>query len=89
MIKVDGTRIEFKVSASDVSRITFEAIRTGQFYIYSHPQALGGVRERMEAIVEGRNPRAWPGMEGDKVLRVIEMMGERVLPYFHRKYGRG
>ena len=31
----------------------------------------------------------WPGMEGNKVLRVIEMMGERVLPYFHQKYGRG
>jgi len=31
----------------------------------------------------------WPGMEGHKVLRVIEMMGEKVLPYFHQKYGRG
>ena len=45
-----------KVSASDVARITFDAIREGRFYIYSHPQALGGVRERMEAIVEGKNP---------------------------------
>jgi len=45
-----------KVSASDVARITFNAIRDGQFYIYSHPQALGGVQERMEAIVQGRNP---------------------------------
>jgi hypothetical protein len=44
------------VSASDVSRITFDAIRDGQFYIYSHPQALGGVQERMEAIVQGKNP---------------------------------
>jgi NAD(P)-dependent dehydrogenase (short-subunit alcohol dehydrogenase family) len=45
-----------KVSASDVSRITFDAIRDGQFYIFSHPQALGGVQERMEAIVQGKNP---------------------------------
>jgi len=45
-----------KVSASDVARITFDAVREGRFYIYSHPQALGGVRERMEAIVEGKNP---------------------------------
>ena len=45
-----------KVSAGDVSRITFEAIREGRFYIYSHPQALGGVQERMDAIVQGRNP---------------------------------
>ena len=45
-----------KVSASDVARITFDAIRAGQFYIYSHPQALGGVQERMEAIVQAKNP---------------------------------
>lgn len=45
-----------KVSALDVSRLTFDAIREGQFYIYSHPQALGGVQERMEAIVSGANP---------------------------------
>ncbi|MGJ9416414.1 SDR family oxidoreductase [Massilia sp. CMS3.1] len=45
-----------KVSAGDVSRITFDAIRDGQFYIYSHPQALGGVQERMDAIVHAKNP---------------------------------
>ena len=45
-----------KVSALDVSRLTFDAIREGQFYIYSHPQALGGVQERMDAIVSGANP---------------------------------
>jgi alkanesulfonate monooxygenase SsuD/methylene tetrahydromethanopterin reductase-like flavin-dependent oxidoreductase (luciferase family) len=31
----------------------------------------------------------WPGMEPAKILQVIEMMGERVLPHFHAKYGRG
>ena len=45
-----------KVSAADVSQITFEAIRNGQFYIYSHPGALGGVAERMGDIVNARNP---------------------------------
>ncbi len=45
-----------KVSAADVSRLTFEAIRNGQFYIYSHPGALGGVAERMGDIVNQRNP---------------------------------
>ncbi|MDB5745313.1 MAG: hypothetical protein JWP72_161 [Massilia sp.] len=45
-----------KVSASDVARMTFEAIREGQFYIFSHPQALGGVVERFDAIVHGKNP---------------------------------
>ena len=45
-----------KVSAADVARITFEAIGAGQFYIYSHPQALGAVAERMDEIVHMRNP---------------------------------
>ena len=45
-----------KVSAADVARITFDAIREGQFYVFSHPHALGGVAERMEAIVQGKNP---------------------------------
>ncbi|XYJ08553.1 SDR family oxidoreductase [Telluria sp. B2] len=45
-----------KVSAADVSRMTFEAIQEKRFYIFSHPHALGGVAENMNAILEQRNP---------------------------------
>jgi short-subunit dehydrogenase len=45
-----------KVSAADVAALTFKAIREGQFYIYSHPQALGNVAERMDGIVHQKNP---------------------------------
>jgi NAD(P)-dependent dehydrogenase (short-subunit alcohol dehydrogenase family) len=45
-----------KVSAADVARITFDGIRDGRFYIYSHPQTLAGVTDRMEAIVQGQAP---------------------------------
>ena len=45
-----------KVSAFDVARLTFEAIADGQFYIYSHPAALGNVADRMDQIVHQRNP---------------------------------
>jgi NAD(P)-dependent dehydrogenase (short-subunit alcohol dehydrogenase family) len=45
-----------KVTAQDVARITFEAIREERFYIYSHPQALGAAAERFEAIVKGEQP---------------------------------
>ena len=31
----------------------------------------------------------WPGIESWKVMRSIELMGKHVLPYFHKKYGRG
>ena len=45
-----------KVSATEVAERTFAAIAEKQFYIYSHPGALGNVQKRMEDIVAGSNP---------------------------------
>jgi NAD(P)-dependent dehydrogenase (short-subunit alcohol dehydrogenase family) len=45
-----------KVSAADVAQMTFDAVRDRQFYIFSHPGALGNVAERMDDIVNVRNP---------------------------------
>lgn len=45
-----------KVSAEQVAQMTFDAIRAGQFYIYSHPKALDGVAERMDGILHQPNP---------------------------------
>ncbi|GJG98283.1 SDR family oxidoreductase [Cupriavidus pauculus] len=45
-----------KVTAADVAQLTFDAIRDESFYIYSHPQALAAVRQRMEHIVDQTNP---------------------------------
>ena len=45
-----------KVTAAEVAARVFQAMERGDFYIYSHPKALGNVRTRMEAIVEGVNP---------------------------------
>ena len=45
-----------KVSAAEVAQRTFDAIRDQQFYVYSHPAALGNVQRRMEDIVMCRNP---------------------------------
>jgi NAD(P)-dependent dehydrogenase (short-subunit alcohol dehydrogenase family) len=45
-----------KVTAVEVAERTFDAIRNGDFYIYSHPHALGNVQTRMEDIVAKRNP---------------------------------
>jgi NAD(P)-dependent dehydrogenase (short-subunit alcohol dehydrogenase family) len=45
-----------KVSAAEVAQRVFAAIESDQFYIYSHPKALGNVQRRMEAIVSGQNP---------------------------------
>lgn len=45
-----------KVSAGQIAQLTFDAIGQRRFYIYSHPHAMGSVRERFDAIVEQRNP---------------------------------
>ena len=45
-----------KVSAAEVAQKVFDAVASGQFYVYSHPQALGNVQSRMEAIVQQHNP---------------------------------
>lgn len=45
-----------KVSAAEVARMTFDAIREQRFYVFSHPQALGAVAERIDALVHAREP---------------------------------
>ncbi len=45
-----------KVSAQQVAHKVFDAIRDQQFYVFSHPQALGNVKSRMQSIVAGTNP---------------------------------
>jgi NAD(P)-dependent dehydrogenase (short-subunit alcohol dehydrogenase family) len=45
-----------KVSAAEVADKTFAAVAAGEFYIYSHPQALGSVRIRMDDVLHGRVP---------------------------------
>jgi NAD(P)-dependent dehydrogenase (short-subunit alcohol dehydrogenase family) len=45
-----------KITAAEVAAKVFDAISDNQFYVYSHPKALGNVRSRMENIVAGVNP---------------------------------
>ena len=45
-----------KVSAAAVAQMVIDAVATNRFYIFSHPRSLGTVQQRMEDIVEGRNP---------------------------------
>ncbi len=45
-----------KVTAADVAKLVFDAVRANQFYIYSHPKSLGPVQTRLEDILQGRNP---------------------------------
>jgi len=45
-----------KVTAAQVAQKVFDAVAADQFYIFSHPQALGSVQTRMEDVVQARNP---------------------------------
>ena len=45
-----------KVTAAAVAQKVFDAVSTDQFYIYSHPKAIGSVQTRMEDILMARNP---------------------------------
>ena len=45
-----------RVSAADVAQKVFDAVAAGQFYIYSHPKAIGSVQVRLEDILLARNP---------------------------------
>ena len=45
-----------KITAAQVAEMVFHAMRHDQFYIYSHPKALGNAQSRFDAIVAGTNP---------------------------------
>ena len=45
-----------KVTAADVAQKVFDAVAAGQFYIYSHPKAIGSVQTRLEDVLQARNP---------------------------------
>ncbi len=64
-----------KVTAADVAAKVFDAIEHDQFYVFSHPRALGNVKSRTDAIVGIQNPpdpfaeRPEIGVELRKALR--------------------
>ncbi len=45
-----------KLSAADVARMTFDAIREDRFYVITHPKLLPTVELRLRDIVEQRTP---------------------------------
>lgn len=45
------------ITAEDVARVTFDAIRDERFYIFPQPQSLGSVQPRFDDILAMQNPR--------------------------------
>jgi len=49
--------MEAGMPADEVGDLVFDAIRTGRFYIFTHPELTKGVKNRMEDILNDRAPR--------------------------------
>jgi len=45
-----------RVTAAEVAQMVFNAVAVNQFYIYSHPKAIGSVQTRLEDVLQARNP---------------------------------
>ncbi len=45
-----------RLTATDVARLTLEAVRQERFYVFTHPRAIGGVEQRLRDIVQGHSP---------------------------------
>ena len=45
-----------KVTATDTAALVYSAIESGQFYVYTHPQAIGMVQMRLDDVMQARNP---------------------------------
>ena len=45
-----------RITAADIAQKVFDAAAADQFYIFSHPKALGNVQSRMDCILQRANP---------------------------------
>ena len=71
-------------------RVAFDALARDRFILGTPEEVIAQIEERVQRLQSNYLifRVGWPGIESAKVLRVISMMGERVLPHFHAKYGR-
>ena len=72
-------------------RVAFDDLARDRFILGTPDEVIEEIEERVRRLDSNYLifRMGWPGMEADKILRVIEMMGSRILPHFHKKYGRG
>ena len=45
-----------RLTAADVARMTFDAVRENRFYVITHSKMLASVELRLQDILAGRNP---------------------------------
>ncbi len=72
-------------------RVPFDELARDRFILGTPDEVIAEIEERVARLDSNYLifRMGWPGMEAAKIMRVIQMMGDKVLPYFHSKYGRG
>ena len=72
-------------------RVSFDELARDRFILGSPEDVIEQLEDRIRRLDANYFifRAGWPGMEIWKVLKVLELMGSEVLPYFHQKYGRG
>src|SRR5665213_2383147 len=72
-------------------RVSFDELARDRFILGSPDDVIEQLEDRIARVDANYFifRAGWPGMEMWKILKVVELMGEKVLPHFHRKYGRG
>lgn len=53
------------LSPAEIASMVHDAVVTDRFWIFSHPEMLGGVRQRADEIMAGRNPGTGGAVAGD------------------------
>ncbi len=57
MLRAAREAVEAGMSPDELASHVFRAIREERFYILTHPEEMPSIRERIENILHGRNPR--------------------------------
>jgi alkanesulfonate monooxygenase SsuD/methylene tetrahydromethanopterin reductase-like flavin-dependent oxidoreductase (luciferase family) len=72
-------------------RIDFADLARDRFILGTPDDAIEQIEERVRRLDANYFifRLGWPGMAAAEVMRTIELVGSRVLPHFHAKYGRG
>jgi alkanesulfonate monooxygenase SsuD/methylene tetrahydromethanopterin reductase-like flavin-dependent oxidoreductase (luciferase family) len=72
-------------------RVSFDELAKDRFILGSPDDVIEQLEHRIATLDANYFifRASWPGMESWKLQKVLELMGKEVLPYFHKKYGRG
>lgn len=69
-----------KVTAAQTAAMIYDGVERGSFYIFTHPNAMGSVRTRMEDILQARNPTdpfAGKPEIGDRLRQALKEASQR------------